>query len=84
MTLASFLGGLVGLSAVVGVPDVSTLLAWVSGLAAVVLGIVALVRRQAPTFAAVAGIALPIVGHAVLLGAWVLLVVGVMSVAGLG
>lgn len=83
VTLLSSAAGLIGLSAALGVVDASSVVAWVLGIAAVVVGIVALAQRRRPATPAILGIALPVVGHVVLLGLWVLVFVGVMTAAGL-
>jgi hypothetical protein len=57
-------------------------LPWVAGLAAIVLGIVALARRARARAAAIIGIVVPVAGHILLFFAWVLIFVGVMTAVG--
>ena len=57
-------------------------LPWLAGLAAIVLGIVALVRRAQARAAAIIGMIVPLVGHVLLFFAWVLIFVGVMTAVG--
>ncbi|MEV7691778.1 hypothetical protein AB0N73_00415 [Microbacterium sp. NPDC089189] len=60
------------------------LLPWLSGIAAIVVGIVALVRRARARTAAIIGMIVPAAGHLLLLAAWVVIFVGVMTVVGVG
>lgn len=59
-------------------------LPWLAGLAAIVVGIIALVRRSRARGAAIIGMLLPIVGHILMFFAWVLIFVGVMTAVGVG